>query len=85
LTAKDEKLTVEHLKAEASSAAEGGKRDRKARARKKFDEEGSNGPHPISLTGWLEEKCVNGAPLSPAKRSRCYQYRPTPEKDPKQR
>ena len=35
--AKDEKLTVEHLKEEASSAAEGGKQDGKARAVKKPD------------------------------------------------
>ena len=38
--AKDEKLTVEHLKEEASSAAEGSKQDRKARASKKSIEEG---------------------------------------------
>ena len=38
--AKDEKLTVEHLKEEASSAAEGGKQDRKARASKKSAEKG---------------------------------------------
>ena len=36
--AKDEKLTVEQLKAEASSAAEGGKQDQKARGRQKSDE-----------------------------------------------
>ena len=36
--AKDEKLTVEHLKAEASSAAQGGKQDQKARGRQKSDE-----------------------------------------------
>jgi ElaB/YqjD/DUF883 family membrane-anchored ribosome-binding protein len=38
--AKDEKLTVENLKEEASSAAEGGKQDRKARVVRKSDEEG---------------------------------------------
>ena len=36
--AKDEKLTVEHLKAEASSAAEGANQDRKASVQKKSDE-----------------------------------------------
>ena len=36
--AKDEKLTVEHLKGEASSAAEGVKQDRKASVQKKSDE-----------------------------------------------
>ncbi len=36
--AKDEKLTVEQLKAEASSAAEGGKQDRKGSVQKKSDE-----------------------------------------------
>ena len=36
--AKDEKLTVEQLKAEASSAAEGGKQDRKASVQKKSGE-----------------------------------------------
>ena len=38
--AKDEKLTLEHLKREASSAAEGVKQDRKADSRKKSDEHG---------------------------------------------
>ena len=38
--AKDEKLTVEHLKGEASSAAEGVKQDRKASVQKKSDEHG---------------------------------------------
>ena len=36
--AKDEKLTVEHLKEEASSAGQGGKQDQKARGREKSDE-----------------------------------------------
>ena len=36
--AKDEKLTVEHLKGEASSAAEGVKQDRKASVQEKSDE-----------------------------------------------
>jgi hypothetical protein len=36
--AKDEKLTVEQLKAEASSAAEGAKQDRKASVQEKSDE-----------------------------------------------
>jgi ElaB/YqjD/DUF883 family membrane-anchored ribosome-binding protein len=38
--AKDEKLTLEHLKGEGSSVAGGGKQDRKATGRKKSDEEG---------------------------------------------
>ncbi len=38
--AKDEKLTVEHLKEEASSAAEGGKQERKAGQLKKSNEAG---------------------------------------------
>jgi ElaB/YqjD/DUF883 family membrane-anchored ribosome-binding protein len=38
--AKDEKLTLEHLKPEASSAAEGVQQDRKASAKKKSDEHG---------------------------------------------
>lgn len=38
--AKDEKLTLEHLKREASSAAEGFQRDREASVQKKSDEQG---------------------------------------------
>ena len=38
--AKDENLTLEHLKREASSAAEGVQQDRKASAQKKSDEHG---------------------------------------------
>jgi hypothetical protein len=38
--AKDEKLSLEHLKQEASSAAAGIKQDREASAQKKSDEHG---------------------------------------------